>query len=312
MGIFDKGVAKTKQNFFQKLSRAVVGKSRVDDDVLDAIEEALVSSDMGVDTTLKIIDNLEERVGRDKYMSFDELVGILREEISSLIDLDGTEEVVPFDFSKKPYVIMVVGVNGVGKTTLLTLLCGLKKARQGTVLSDGFIPYDRLPEFLQNQYFLPDEVAPVNSVAETWAKDCGKFWPGYDHSVFLELMSLFEVNPSLKMNAMSAGQLKKSYISFALSCRPRYLFLDEPTVGIDVQTRHNILEYLKTLNSKGTTLIYTSHYLNEAETLCDHVALIDKGRIACVGEPADLISRHGCSDLEDLFLKTTGTSIGNA
>lgn len=119
MGIFDKGVEKTKHNFFQKLSRAIVGKSRVDDDVLDAIEEALVSSDMGVDTTLKIIDNLEERVERDKYMSFDELVGILREEIFKLIDIDGEEKVIPFDFSRKPYVIMVVGVNGVGKTTTI-------------------------------------------------------------------------------------------------------------------------------------------------------------------------------------------------
>lgn len=134
MGIFDKGVAKTKQNFFQKLSRAVVGKSRVDDDVLDAIEEALVSSDMGVDTTLKIIDNLEERVERDKYMSFDELVGILREEISSLIDLDGTDEVVPFDFSKKPYVIMVVGVNGVGKTTTIGKLASMLKAQGKKVI----------------------------------------------------------------------------------------------------------------------------------------------------------------------------------
>ena len=125
MGIFDKGTAKTKQGFFQKLSRAVVGRSRVDDDVLDAIEEALVSSDMGVDTTLKVIDRLEERVGRDKYMSFDELVTMLREEITALIDVDGAEEVVPFDFSHKPYVIMVVGVNGVGKTTTIGKLAAM-------------------------------------------------------------------------------------------------------------------------------------------------------------------------------------------
>ena len=134
MGIFDKGVAKTKQNFFQKLSRAVVGKSRVDDDVLDAIEEALVSSDMGVETTLKIIDNLEERVERDKYMSFDELVGILRDEIAALIDLDGKDEVVPFDFSVKPYVIMVVGVNGVGKTTTIGKLASMLKSQGKKVI----------------------------------------------------------------------------------------------------------------------------------------------------------------------------------
>lgn len=128
MGIFDKGIQKTKQGFFQRLSRAVAGKSRVDDEVLDAIEEALVSSDMGVDTTLKIIDNLEERVSRDKYMSFDELVGMLREEIANLMDCSD-EESEPFDFSKKPYVIMVVGVNGVGKTTTIGKLAANLQAQ---------------------------------------------------------------------------------------------------------------------------------------------------------------------------------------
>lgn len=122
MGIFDKGIQKTKRGFFERLSRAVVGKSKVDDNLLDAIEEALVASDMGVDTTLKIIDNLEERVHRDKYVSFDELLDMLREEIGSLLKLDesdGMSPVEPFDFSRKPYVIMVVGVNGVGKTTTI-------------------------------------------------------------------------------------------------------------------------------------------------------------------------------------------------
>ncbi len=113
-------------SFFQRISRAVIGKSRVDDDTLDAIEEALVESDMGVDTTLKIIDNLEERVERDKFMSFDELVGLLREEIGSLVG----ESVEPFDFSKKPYVILVVGVNGVGKTTTIGKLAAML-SRQG-------------------------------------------------------------------------------------------------------------------------------------------------------------------------------------
>ncbi|MDY6277174.1 MAG: signal recognition particle-docking protein FtsY [Bacteroidales bacterium] len=119
MGIFSKGVKKTNENFFQRISRAVVGKSRVSEDVLDAIEEALVSSDMGVETTLKIIDNLEDRVEKDKYMSQDELVAILRDEIGKLLNVGESGPVQPFDFSKKPYVIMVVGVNGVGKTTTI-------------------------------------------------------------------------------------------------------------------------------------------------------------------------------------------------
>ena len=128
MGIFDKGVKKTKENFFQRLSRAVAGKSSVDDDTLDAIEEALVSSDIGVETTLKIIDRLEDRVSSDKYMSFEELVEMLRDEISKLLDVDGSVEVEPFDFSKKPYVIMVVGVNGVGKTTTIGKLASSLRA----------------------------------------------------------------------------------------------------------------------------------------------------------------------------------------
>ncbi|MGN0189428.1 MAG: signal recognition particle-docking protein FtsY [Candidatus Cryptobacteroides sp.] len=130
MGIFDKGVEKTKRGFWERISRAVAGKSKVDDDLLDSIEEALVSSDMGVDTTLKIIDSLEDRVQRDKYMSFDELMDMLRDEISSLLDVSAEvpSDGLPFDFSHKPYVIMVVGVNGVGKTTTIGKLASMLKA----------------------------------------------------------------------------------------------------------------------------------------------------------------------------------------
>ena len=133
MGIFDKGVQKTKRSFFERISRAVVGKSKVDEDTLDAIEEALIATDMGVDTTLKIIDNLEERVQKDKYVSFDELVDLLHDEIGKLLEVsgDGTPadfDSMPFDFSKKPYVIMVVGVNGVGKTTTIGKLAARLRA----------------------------------------------------------------------------------------------------------------------------------------------------------------------------------------
>lgn len=132
MGIFDKGVQKTKRSFFERLSRAVAGKSKVDDDTLDAIEEALIETDMGVDTTLKIIDNLEERVRRDKFVSFDELVDLLRDETARLLNVSDDETAddnpEPFDFSRKPYVIMVVGVNGVGKTTTIGKLASELKS----------------------------------------------------------------------------------------------------------------------------------------------------------------------------------------
>ncbi|MBQ0044179.1 MAG: signal recognition particle receptor subunit alpha, partial [Bacteroidales bacterium] len=121
MGLFDKGVQKTKRSFFERISRAVAGRSRVDDGLLDNIEEALVASDMGVETTLKIIDNLEDRVAADKYMSVSELLDMLHEEIGKLLEVDDipSQGVFPMDFSKKPYIVLVVGVNGVGKTTTI-------------------------------------------------------------------------------------------------------------------------------------------------------------------------------------------------
>lgn len=132
MGIFDKGFKKTNRSFFDRLSHAIVGRTEVDEDVLDAIEEALLATDMGVDTTLSIIENLEERVRKDKYVSLGELTDMLRDEIASLLDVKDEGEgevVVPFDFSKKPYVIMVVGVNGVGKTTTIGKLAASLKAQ---------------------------------------------------------------------------------------------------------------------------------------------------------------------------------------
>jgi len=151
-------------SFFQRISRAVVGKSRVDDDTLDAIEEALVESDMGVETTLKVIDALEERVERDKYMSFDELVGLLREEIGALVG----ESVEPFDFSKKPYVILVVGVNGVGKTTTIGKLAALL-TRQGKKVLLGAA--DTFRAAAVDQLTIWAERAGVDIVKQTMGSD---------------------------------------------------------------------------------------------------------------------------------------------
>lgn len=117
----DKGLSKTKESVFSKLARVVAGKTKVDDDVLDELEEVLITSDVGVETTLKIIDRIEKRVARDKYVTTEELKRVLREEIANLLFENNTEDQREFSVpqDRRPYVIMVVGVNGVGKTTTI-------------------------------------------------------------------------------------------------------------------------------------------------------------------------------------------------
>ncbi len=134
----DKGLEKTKESMFSKLSRIVVGKSKVDDSVLDDLEEVLITSDVGVDTTLKIIERVEGRVSRDKYVNADELTNILREEIAELLtenNSDDNDQGFSLPDAVKPYVIMVVGVNGVGKTTTIGKLANqFKKAGKSVYL----------------------------------------------------------------------------------------------------------------------------------------------------------------------------------
>ena len=117
----DQGLEKTKQSVFSKITRAIAGKSKVDSDVLDNLEEVLITSDVGVDTTVKIINRIEERVARDKYVSTSELNKILKEEIASLLTENNSDDNTDWDLpaDHKPYVILVVGVNGVGKTTTI-------------------------------------------------------------------------------------------------------------------------------------------------------------------------------------------------
>ena len=133
----DKGLSKTKENVFSKLTRAIAGKSKVDDEVLDNLEEVLITSDVSVDTTLKIIERIEKRVARDKYVTTQELTTLLRDEIATLLTENNTEDAESFTVpeDKKPYVIMVVGVNGVGKTTTIGKLAyQFKKAGKNVYL----------------------------------------------------------------------------------------------------------------------------------------------------------------------------------
>ena len=170
----------------------------------------------------------------------------------------------------------LLGENGVGKTTLLTLLCGLKKVCSGSITTDGENPFGRTPTLLQNQFYLPDEVLPVAMKAECFAKERGAFWPDYDHSKFLEIMKAFENDPAKKMNQMSAGQLKKTYISLALACGCKYIFMDEPTNGLDIPSKTQFRSAIMKYTSDDSTIVISTHQVRDLENIIDPIIILDR------------------------------------
>lgn len=170
----------------------------------------------------------------------------------------------------------LLGENGVGKTTLLTLLSGLKKAAAGTIDIDGYNPYRRDPGFLSQLYYLPDEVAPQNDRAENWARNKGAFWPGFSMDKFNGIMEIFENDPTRKMNAMSSGQLKKTYISFALACGTKYIFLDEPTNALDIPSKAQFRTAILKYTSEDATIVISTHQVRDLEDIIDPVIILDR------------------------------------
>lgn len=170
----------------------------------------------------------------------------------------------------------LLGENGVGKTTLLTLLCGLKKTDQGTILVDGENPYSRNPELLQNQYYLPDEVTPYHTKATDFAKYNGKFWPRFDMNKFVSLMNEFDTDASKKMNHMSAGQLKKTHIAFALACNARYIYMDEPTNGLDIPSKAQFRKAITLYTAEDSTIVISTHQVRDLENIIDPIIILDR------------------------------------
>ncbi len=170
----------------------------------------------------------------------------------------------------------LLGENGVGKTTLLTLLCGLKKVCSGSITTDGQNPFDRTPTLLQNQFYLPDEVLPIAMKAECFAKERGAFWPDYDHAKYLEIMKEFENDPAKKMNQMSAGQLKKTYISLALACGCKYIFMDEPTNGLDIPSKTQFRSAIMKYTTDDSTIVISTHQVRDLENIIDPIIILDR------------------------------------
>ena len=180
---------------------------------------------------------------------------------------------------KKGNIYGLLGENGVGKTTMLKIISGLQFPKNGTCVVDDFIPSERNPYFLQNIFYLPEEVITEDTTPEKFINKIGVFYPRYDHAYFLNLMKELEVDPSRKFNAMSYGQKKKSLLACALSLRTDYLLLDEPTNGLDIPSkalfRKVILQHSTDADNNIPTIIISTHQVKDVENLIDPIVILD-------------------------------------
>ena len=173
----------------------------------------------------------------------------------------------------------LLGENGVGKTTLLTLICGLKKPLTGSIVTDGHNPYDREPSFLSDQYYLSDEVAAVNMKANDYAVNYGQFWENFDLNKFNEVMQVLENDPQQKMSRMSFGQLKKTYIAFALACNTKYLFMDEPTNGLDIPSKAQFRKAVTKYTREDSVILISTHQVRDLENIIDPIIILDRQEV---------------------------------
>lgn len=170
----------------------------------------------------------------------------------------------------------LLGENGVGKTTLLTLLAGLKKVDDGTLEIDGQKPFNREPSFLSNIYYLPDEVPAPRRKAIDFAIDHGQYWKNFNAQKFSEIMTVFDTDQNQRMDQMSYGQLKKTFISFALACNTKYLFMDEPTNGLDIPSKAQFRKAVSKYTSDDSTLLISTHQARDLEAIIDPIIILDR------------------------------------
>jgi ABC-2 type transport system ATP-binding protein len=204
------------------------------------------------------------------------------------------------------------GPNGAGKTTLMQLMTGLLTATQGSIRLFGQPITHRNRSINALFGFIPQDLAFYEDLSPAENLTFFGAWSGLDRATIrqradelLTILGLADVR-NKKVAQFSGGMKRRVNLAIGVIHRPRLLFLDEPTVGVDVQTRAAIVGYLKQLNAEGTTLIYTSHQLVEAEDLCNRIALIDQGHIVAEDGLDELLATHRTDDLEGLFLQLTG------
>jgi len=205
------------------------------------------------------------------------------------------------------------GPNGAGKSTLMNLMTGVLRFQKGILRlagidSSNYNKIKTLFGFVPQDFSFYQELSPAENLQffGAWAGLNSKQIKQRTHEL-LEVLGLSDVRDK-KISAFSGGMKRRVNLAIGVIHTPEILFLDEPTVGVDVQTRHAIIDYLKELNRDGMTLVYTSHQLSEAEELCDRVALIDYGKIIACNTLANLYNEYSKTDLEGLFIHLTGNS----
>ena len=185
----------------------------------------------------------------------------------------------------------LLGENGVGKTTLLKLICGLQKPQHGSVTVDGLTPSMRQPQFLQNVYFLPEEVITEDTTPEKFIQKIGCFYPRYDFGLFNQLMKELEVDLAKKFNELSHGQKKKALLACALSLQTDYLFLDEPTNGLDIPSKALFRKVISQYCSDATTVIISTHQVKDVENLIDPIIILDRDDVLLKASFAEITKK---------------------
>ena len=173
----------------------------------------------------------------------------------------------------------LLGENGVGKTTLLTLLCGLKRPSKGSISVDGRAPSDRSPLLLQEQFYLPDEVAPVRATPARFASERSVFWPKFSFINYEEMLREFDIDTTKRMDKMSAGQLKKTWIAFALACNARYYYMDEPTNGLDIPSKAQFRKAITKYTADDSTMVVSTHQVRDLESIIDPIIILDSKEV---------------------------------
>ena len=210
----------------------------------------------------------------------------------------------------------LLGPNGAGKTTLISILCSLIKPTSGSFSINGLTYQQNKNQLKQGIGIVPQEYALYPSL--TAFENLKYFGSMYDLkgksltnkiNNYLQILGLSQFD-NKKIDTFSGGMKRRINLIASILHEPKVLFLDEPTVGVDVQSKNVIIKFLQDLNAKGTTIIYTSHHLNEAEAFCTKVAIIDHGKLITKGKPKELINKHkGAHNLEDVFLSLTGNAL---